>query len=1055
MDDYSEDALVEQPAIAVFSDSGWETANCYHEQLGPSGTLGRDNTQEVVLTRRLRPALTKLNPDLPATAIDLAIDEMTRDRSAMIAVQANREVYRLLKDGVKVAYRDHQDEQASATVNVIDWNDAANNDYFLASQLWVTGDVYRRRTDLIGFVNGVPLVFIELKANHKQLKDAFQNNLRDYKNTIPQLFWYNALVILSNGRHSKIGSITAAWEHFVDWTKINSEGEEGVVSIDTMIRGTCAPVRLLDLVENFILYSEQSGGLVKLVAKNHQYLGVNNAFDAVRRIKDNQGRLGVFWHTQGSGKTFSMAFFAQKVLRKLVGSHTFLIVTDRIDLDDQVYRNFAGVAAVTEPEDTVRAGNGAQLKKLLREDHRYLFTLIQKFSTENGAVYPKLSDRSDIIVMTDEAHRSQYDIFAQNMRNALPHAAFIGFTGTPLLEGEERTKAVFGDYVSIYNFQQSVRDKATLPLYYENRIPELQLTNEDLNEDMEALLDEAVLDDAQERKLENEFAREYHLLTRDERLNTIAGDIVSHFMGRGFPGKAMVICVDKLTAARMHSKVKGYWNARLTATRKKLANAPSDQHTALEDEAAFMAETDMALIVSQSQNEVEDMAKRGIDIVPYRRRMIKEDLATKFKAADDPLRIVFVCAMWITGFDVPSCSTIYLDKPMKSHTLMQTIARANRVFQNKNNGLIVDYVGVFRNLQRALAIYGASGESAFSDGEESPVADKAQLVASLAELIDETNEFCAGLGIDTAAIQLAVGLDRIKSLVDATDLIVASRDNRLRFLAMAAAVDRAFRAILPDVAANEQSPWRALFVKMADLIRSNDNPDDADISDVLAQVDALLDKSVAAEAYRIHERPAAYKKYDLSKIDIDKLKAKFNLGHKHTRIQKLQAVLKRELDRLVALNKTRMDFLEKFQAMIEEYNNGSRNVEEHYQMLLEFTEGLSQEAKRSIAENVTEEELAIFDLLMKPRIELTDLEEKQIKKTALDLLETLKREMLVLDWRKRQQSRASVRLAIEVTLEQLPEAFTSEMFNAKCEEVYQHVYDSYFGEGQSIYAVVA
>jgi type I restriction enzyme R subunit len=323
------------------------------------------------------------------------------------------------------------------TVRVIDWNNPKNNDYFLASQLWISGEIYNRRADLVGFVNGLPLVFLELKASHKRLEYAFQNNFHDYENTIPQLFWYNAIVILSNGSKSRIGSITSEWEHFSEWKKINKEGEEGIVSLETIIRGTCDPAKLLDLVENFILYWETTGGLAKILAKNHQYLGVNNVLQAVQKVKENQGRLGVFWHTQGSGKSFSMVFFTQKILRKIPGNFTFLVVTDRDELDDQIYKNFARTGAVIEPENQIRANSGEHLKQLLREDHRYVFTLIQKFHTERGQTYRELSDRSDIIVITDEAHRSQYDIFAQNMRNALPHAAFIGFTGTPLMVGEE------------------------------------------------------------------------------------------------------------------------------------------------------------------------------------------------------------------------------------------------------------------------------------------------------------------------------------------------------------------------------------------------------------------------------------------------------------------------------------------------------------------------------------------------------------------------------------------------------------------------------------------
>ena len=429
---------------------------------------------------------------------------------------------------------------------------------------------YTRRIDLIGFVNGIPLLFIELKASHVNLKHAYDDNLRDYKDTIPHLFWYNGLIVLSNGSKALVGSITSPWEHFNEWKKINSEGEEGIISLDTVLRGTCTPERLLDLVENFTLFKiaaaekgGKAGGLVKILAKNHQYLGVNNAFEAVQDIRENQGKLGVFWHTQGSGKSLSMVFFSQRVLRKLPGNWTFLVVTDRNELDEQIYKNFADSGVVTEAEKNVRAGSGEHLQQLLREDHRFLFSLIQKFHIENGKKYPVLSERDDIIVMTDEAHRSQYDVLALNMRNALPNAAFIGFTGTPLMAGEERTRQVFGDYVSIYNFKQSVDDQATVPLYYENRIPELQLINPNLNNDMEDLLDNAMLDENQESRLEREFSREYHLITRTDRLEKVAEDIVMHFLSRGYKGKAMVISIDKATAVKMYDKVSKYWSLHL------------------------------------------------------------------------------------------------------------------------------------------------------------------------------------------------------------------------------------------------------------------------------------------------------------------------------------------------------------------------------------------------------------------------------------------------------------------------------------------------------------
>ena len=339
--------------------------------------------------------------------------------------------------------------------------------------------------------------------------------------------------------------------------------------------------------------------------------------------------------------------------------------------------------------------------------------------------FPKLSNRADIIVMTDEAHRSQYDIFAMNMRDGLPNAAFIGFTGTPLMAGEEKTKEVFGDYVSIYDFKQSVDDGATVPLFYENRIPELQLTNDQLNDDIYRVIEDAVLDEEQERKLERVLGRQYHLITRDDRLDKVAADIVRHFAGRGFRGKGMVVCIDKLTAVRMYDKVKAQWAKHEDQLKKSLGKATPEEQDTILDTLSWMKTTDMAVVISQAQNEVAEFKAKGLDIAQHRLRMVKEDMETKFKDSDDPFRLVFVCAMWMTGFDVPSCSTIYLDKPLRNHTLMQTIARANRVFADKINGLIVDHVGVFGNLQKALAIYAGGG---VGGGGRTPVEEKKALI---------------------------------------------------------------------------------------------------------------------------------------------------------------------------------------------------------------------------------------------------------------------------------------------------------------------------------------
>ena len=1063
---YSEDVLVEQPAIALFAELGWETANCLNETFGPNGSLGRETPADVVLTPRLSAALRKLNPTLPNEAISLAVEELARDRSAMNPAQANREVYGLLRNGVKVSYLT-DNEEAFETVKVIDWNEPGNNDFFLASQFWVSGDMYKRRADLVGFINGLPLLFVELKASHKKLEHAYKHNLRDYKDTIPQLFWYNAFIMLSNGSQTKIGSATAEWGHFCEWKRVGSENEQGVVSLETAIRGTCDKARFLDLVENFIVFSDTGGAAIKLVAKNHQFLGVNNAIEAVRSIRDNHGRLGVFWHTQGSGKSYSMVFFSQKILRKLTGNWTFLIVTDRQELDGQIYKTFAKAGAVTEDENTVRAQDGEHLKQLLREDHRYLFTLIQKFHTREGGAYPKLSDRSDIIVITDEAHRSQYDEFAKNMRQALPNAAFIGFTGTPLMIGEEKTKEVFGEYVSIYNFKQSVDDGATVPLYYENRIPELQLTNADLNEDIYQAIDDADLTEDQENKLEREFGRQYHLITRDDRLEKIAADLVDHFAGRAYRGKAMVVSVDKLTAAKMYEKVRKHWDARLAKLEKQLTKCSYDEGFALRDKVKYMRDTDMAVVVSQSQNELELFRQKGINFAPHRRRLVTEDLETKFKNSDDPLRMVFVCAMWMTGFDVPSCSTIYLDKPMRNHTLMQTIARANRVFPEKVNGLIIDYVGIFRDLQKALAIYGTASHGGIGPGD-TPVADKRELVQLLREAVEEVKEFCVERDVNLEAILSADGFERVRYIDDAAvnlveieflddvddsvEKIILNDDLKKRYLTMAGNVARLYKAILPDPEAQEFAAIKTLVKVIADKIWSL--LPETDISAVMESIEDVLDKSIATEGYVIRDTPETSRTVDLSKIDFDALKTHFDTGRKRTEAEKLRRIVSTKVAEMYALNRTRTDYYEELRQLIDDYNSGAANVEEFFRRLVEFAGRLTGEERRGISEGLSEEELAVFDLLTKPEIDMAEKEKAQVKLVARELLEKLKAGKLALDWKKRQQTRAAVRVTIEEMLDNLPRVYSPELYQQKCDVVYQHVYDSYHGQGRSVYVGV-
>lgn len=1050
MNPYSEDQLIEQPAIHLLEEIGWETLNCQNEfEQTEESPLGRQTKSEVVLTARLETALKRFNPPATNDAIAKAVEELTQFRAVMSLVEANREIYTLLKDGVKVTFSEPDGEGETVEVlQVIDWENPENNDFFAASQFWITGEMYTKRPDIVCFVNGIPLVLMEFKRIDVHLKAAYDNNLRDYKTTIPHLFWYNAFILLSNGTESKVGSLTADWEHFAEWKRIYSEDELPQASLETILHALCTPKRLLDVVENFILFMEAQGGLIKILAKNHQYLGVNNTIESLRQIEDNHGKLGVFWHTQGSGKSISMLFFAQKVLRKMPGNWTFVVVTDRKELDNQTYKTFASASGVLTQQE-VHAEDIKHLRQLLSEDHRYIFTLIHKFQTQGGERHPILSKRSDIVVITDEAHRSQYDTLALNMRTALSNAAFIAFTGTPLMVGEEKTKLVFGDYVSVYDFNQSIVDRATVPLYYENRVPSLQLTNEDLNEDIEQILEDAELEEAQEAKLGHEFAREYHLITRDERLETIAKDIVSHFMGRGYQGKAMVISIDKATAVKMYDKVQKYWKRFIAQLRSEVATRRGSEKVYLQERIRYMEETDMAVVVSPGQNEIDELRQKGVDITPHRTRMNTEDLDTKFKDPDDPFRIVFVCAMWITGFDVPSCSTIYLDKPQRNHTLMQTIARANRVFGDKNNGLIVDYIGVFRDLEKALAIYATGADL---KGNQKPIADKSELIGKLRAAITEITEFCRGLGIDLDNAQTDDAFQNIAQINDAMERILINDETKKGYLQLATSVTKLYKAILPDPDAHEFTRTCQLIHIIAQKIRNLTPP--ADISGVMTQVEELLDRSIAPEGYLIEIPAEGYdtEPIDLSQIDFEQLSERFNTQHKRVEAEKLRGAINSKLSVMIRLNRSRMDYQAKFEQMIAEYNAGTIGVADYFERLFDFVNDLNEEDQRANTEELSEEELAVFDLLTQREPHLTAPERDEVKDAVKEMLDTLKRENLSLDWRKHTQTRAQVRLAVENILDKgLPQPYTPELFNQKSEAIYQHIYDSYYGEGKSIY----
>ena len=1059
---YTEDTLVQQTTADYLERQlGWESVYAYNnEDFGPDSLLGRASDHEVVLTRPLREKLVELNPGLPQAAYEDAVRQITATVASQTIVTTNREKYALIRDGVQVTFRNDKGERVQDRLRVFDFDDPTNNHFLCVRELWVHGDLYRRRADIIGFVNGLPLLFIECKNIHRDLKVAFEQNYSDYRDTIPHLFHHNAIVMFGNGEKAKIGSITSKWEHFHEWKRL-AEEEPGAVDMETLLKGICDKRNFLDLVENFILFDESSGEPKKILARNHQFLGVNRAVEAVRERETRQGRLGVFWHTQGAGKSYSMVMFTRKVHRKLGGNFTFLVLTDRDDLDAQIYKTFAGCGVVDHDTEPCRASSGKDLSRLLAEHKSHVFSLIQKF---NQDVDPDsgYTRRDDIIVITDEAHRTQYGTLALNMRNALPKASYIGFTGTPLFTDDEITRRVFGEYVSTYDFQRAVEDNATVPLYYDARGDTLGMAIGDLNERIADKLEELETDDINtEQRLEQELKRDYHVVTAGKRLDQLARDFVRHYSAAWETGKAMLVCIDKVTCVRMHRLIEFYWHERIKELEAERATDEQEE-IYLRRQIAWMRETRAAVVVSEEQGEVEKFRKWELDILPHR-RLIKEGmdlpesmrgqprfrtmqrmaLDEAFKEEEHPFRIAIVCAMWLTGFDVPSLSTLYLDKPLKAHTLMQAIARANRVNEGKNNGLIVDYCGILKHLRKALATF--AGAQPDSGGREiEPARPHEELLADLAEAISLVQAFLDEQGASLADVIRKTGFERNAAIVACKEAANENDETRKRFEVMCREVFKKFKACLNVSGVNIYRADRdAINIVYKSLQQDREQ---ADITDIMRQLHEVVDEAIATTADRAAEELEAY---DISRIDFDRLKREFERSPtRQTTVQNLKQVVENRLQRLLRQNPLRTDFQHHYEAIVAEYNREKDRVtiEQTFEALLKLVQELDKEQSRAVREGLNEESLAVFDLLKKPNLSKSDI--RRIKAVAVELLETLKAEKLRVDqWRDKETSRDAVRVTIRDFLWSdatgLPESYTEGEVVVRSDEVFRHVFRAY------------
>lgn len=1043
--DYSEDRLIQKSAAELMeTELGWTSVYAYDKEvLGENGTLGRNSFHEVLLIQRFRLALKKLNPWINDKQIAEAIERMTERMSSQTLMQINEQKYQFIRDGIPVTRIKPDGTSEEIKAVVIDFENIDNNDFLCVRELWVYGALYRRRADIVGFVNGIPLLFVELKNHNVEVENAFNENYRDYLDTIPQLFYHNAFIIFSNGLEARVGTIDSKWKFFHEWKRL-TELDHGNIELPTMLRGICKKENFLDLLENYILYDHSDGKTVKIMARNHQYLGVNQAVEMYRNREYVNGKLGVFWHTQGSGKSYSMLFLACKIRRKFAGSPTIVILTDREELNKQISDTFenCGVLGNVKAKSFI-ASSGDDLITKLKGNPSFIFSLIQKFNKPDAEpIYPD----HDIIVISDEAHRTQNGVFAENLLHLLPTANRIGFTGTPLLRDDNITARTFGGYVSIYDFKRAVDDKATVPLYYENRGERLkELKNPEINEEIASVLEQAgEIDASQQAKLEHEFAKEVHLLTAPKRLRIVAQDFVRHYSDLWTSGKAMVVCYNKVTCVRMYNYVQEYWQKEIEALEKLISNSTYQQEVQeLKRKLEWMQQTEMAVIVSQEQNEIQIFRKWELDILPHREKMEKRELDKEFKNTDNPLRVVFVCAMWLTGFDVKSLSCLYIDKPMKAHTLMQTIARANRVADGKDNGLIIDYIGIVKALRKALADYTASPEG--GAGGNNPTIDKQELINHVLETISAATVFLKEHNFELQELIDADTFLKLSLLKTAANAMCETAEIQKSYSTYITTLLKLWKFLdREDVSYETKQQKDALEAIYKELQKKRKH---ADITNLSVAINAIVDEHLELEPDNIVADSSSNRRFDISKIDFDLLRREFAKRREKNLIMKdIQDLLQERIAQMMAVNPSRINFYEKYQEIIHNYNaeQNRASIEKTFEDLMHLTEKLSEEEKRYIREGFeNDEQLSLYDILFKDDLSKDDI--KKLKNVAKDLISKIKSMLKKMDHPfDKQETNATIIITIRDLLwQELPECYSDESINYYRDAIYDYVSRKY------------
>jgi len=1006
---------VESAALAWLEAAGWQVRP--GAEVAPDGLFAeRQGFDQVILARRLRDALARLNPTLPAEALADAYRKLTQPQGSDL-LQRNRALHRLLVDGVTVEYRDSSGKVRGAQVRVVDFDHPEDNDWLAVSQFAVVEHRCSRRPDIVLFINGLPLVVLELKnpADEEATLRSAHQQLQTYQAEIPSLFVTNAVLAISDGTAARVGPLGAGYELFRPWRTIGGDAlaDPHLPELQVLIAGLFAPRRLLAFVRDFIVFEDDgSGRLAKKVAGYHQFHAVQVAVEETLRAANlnrradrlaegggvylaraaggapGDRRIGVIWHTQGAGKSLTMVFYAGRIIREpAMGNPTIVVITDRNDLDDQLFATFTRCQELLR-QPPVQAESRAHLRQLLsRAAGGVVFTTIQKFlPEERGDRYPLLSDRHNIVVIADEAHRSQYDFidgFARHMRDALPNASLIGFTGTPIEKADANTRAVFGDYISIYDIERAVEDGATVPIYYESRLAKLNLPEEEKPR-LDEAFEEVTEGQEVERKeqLKSKWAQLEAIVGAEKRIAMVAEDIVAHFTQclEALAGKAMIVCMSRRICVEMYQAI-----ARLRPD--------------------WVHDDDKGMIKVVMTGSAADPAEWQPHI---RNKQRRELLANRFRDPDDPLKIVIVRDMWLTGFDCPSLHTMYVDKPMRGHGLMQAIARVNRVFRDKPGGLIVDYIGLAHELRQAVATYTESG----GRGPVAIAQDEA------VRAMEEKYEICCGLfyGFDWSKWASGTPAERLGLLPAAQEHILAQENGKERLLKAVADLSRAFALAVPAPRAPAIRDDVAFFQAVRAALAKRAPGDERAEAEIDHAIQQLIARAIAPEGVIDIFAAAGLPKPNLAILSDEFLAEVRGMPQRNLAVELLRKLLQSEINIRRRKNVVQArSFAEMLAQAIRRYQNRAIETVQVIEELIALAKAMREANARGERLGLSEEELAFYDALETNDSAVKVLGDETLRTIARELVQTVRKNVTV-DWMLRENVRANLRVLVKRVL---------------------------------------